>query len=309
MGELLDQILNEIEVGKESEVSAEAAMIRVGVNKLPAVMKDNTDRNRTSPFAFTGNKFEFRAVGASASTAFPVTVLNTAVADGFASLIDSIQKKINSTGQSAQIAVLEAIREALTESKPIRFEGNNYSLQWVSEAQSRQLPHLKTTPEALAQLNLPASKKLFSKLGIFSEAETTSRYHVRLERYIKNLWIEVDTLKAILDTQVLPSAYAYHSALAQGAAASKAIGMAAPQTETLGQLSRLIDALQLKRTAFDEVLNTVENAGDEEQKAHVLAHQVSPAMDELRRICDELEVCVGDSYWPLPKYREMLFMI
>ena len=308
MGDLLNQILNEIEKGRESGLSAEAVMIQLGISKLPTVMKDNTDRNRTSPFAFTGNKFEFRAVGSSASTAFPVTALNAAVADGFAELIDAIKKR-GKTTQTIQAAVLEAIQEALIASKTIRFEGNGYSADWVAEAEQRNLPHFKKTPEALAQLVSPLTQELFSKLEIFSKAEIQSRFHVRLERYIKNLWIEVDTLKSMVDTQILPSVFAYQGQLAQGAAASRELGSKAPQAKTLEHLGGLVDALQNKRAQLDEVLLMTEQASSEEQKAQILAERVAPSMMEVRKVCDDLEAVVGDSYWPLPKYREMLFLL
>ncbi len=308
MGDLLNQILNEIETGKESGVNAETAMIQLGINKLPSVMKDNTDRNRTSPFAFTGNKFEFRAVGASASTAFPITILNAVVADGFSELTQAIKNKAK-TNQSAESSILEVIREAVLESRSIRFEGNNYSAEWVKEAEKRKLPHLKKTPEALAQLTTSESKALFSRLGIFTEAELQSRFHVRLERYIKNLWIEVDTLKSIVDSQILPSVYAYHGQLAQGAVASRELGAKAPQTDTLDRLSRLTENLQTARIQLDGTMGLVERAESEEKKAQIFADQVAPAMLEIRKICDELESVVGDTYWPLPKYREMLFLL
>ncbi len=308
MGEMLNQILNEVEKGKEAGLSTEAVMIQLGVSKLPTVMKDNTDRNRTSPFAFTGNKFEFRAVGSSASTAFPVTVLNAVVADGFSDMIEGIKKK-GKTSQTIDAAVLEVIREALIESKSIRFEGNNYADEWVHEAEKRLLPHLRKTPEALAQMATAESKALFSRLEIFSEAEVQSRFHVRLERYIKNLWIEADTLKAMVDTQILPSVYSYHGHLAQGAAASRELGTKAPQTETLVRLSLLTETLQGKRTQLDDALRAAEKASTDEQRAQVLAEQVAPSMMEVRQVCDELESIVGDSYWPLPKYREMLFLL
>jgi glutamine synthetase len=308
MGDLLNQILNDIEKGKESGLSAETVMIQLGVNKLPTVMKDNTDRNRTSPFAFTGNKFEFRAVGASASTAFPITILNTVVADGFAQLTEAIKRK-GKTSQTVEAAVLEVIREALLESKPIRFEGNNYAAEWVTEAEKRHLPHLRKTPEALAELIKIDAKRLFARLGIFTEAELQSRFHVRLERYIKNLWIEVDTLKAIVDTQILPSVFIYQGLLAQGAVANRELGSKAPQTGALNQLSQLTENLMKSRTQLDETVQLAEKADSDEKRAQLLAEVVSPSMTEVRKVCDELESIVGDTFWPLPKYREMLFLL
>jgi glutamine synthetase len=306
LGDLLNRILNELEKGTGSNVNAEAAVLELGVSKLPEVMKDNTDRNRTSPFAFTGNKFEFRAVGSSASTAFPITLLNAAVADGFSELIVALDKKDQS--KSRESRVLEVIREAIKETRAIRFEGNNYSAEWVVEAEKRGLPNLRKTPEALAEMVTPKSKELLTKLKIFSEAELVSRFHVRIERYLKNVMIEVDTLRSMVDTQVLPAAFGYHSSLAQAVSFSKSAGVSAPQSEMLNRLSTLIMALQTKRLALDTILHKMETSGSEEEKARGFARNGSAAMDEVRELCDQLESVIADDYWPLPKYREMLFL-
>jgi glutamine synthetase len=307
LGDLLNRILGEIEKGAGGEKNAAAAVIQLGVSKLPEVMRDNTDRNRTSPFAFTGNKFEFRAVGSSASTAFPVTLLNAAVADGFAELTKQLQAKIKSA-RSTEEAILDVVREAIKETHAIRFEGNNYSDDWVKEAAKRGLLNLRKTPEALAQLVEKKSKELLSGLGIFTEAELASRHHVRVERYVKNLLIEVDTLRMMVDTQVLPACFAYHTLLASGIGAAKAAGVSSPQTEVVNRLGALIEALQTKRQAFEKVTHQVERLGTEEEKAKLLATEVSHTMADIRATCDELEAVVADDYWPLPKYREMLFL-
>jgi glutamine synthetase len=307
MGDLLTRILNQIEEGVASGKGAEAAVIQLGVSQLPEVMRDNTDRNRTSPFAFTGNKFEFRAVGSSASTAFPVTLLNAAVADGFADLAKALKVK-GGKGKVNEATVMEVIRETIKETKAIRFEGNGYSEEWVTEAEKRGLPNLRKTPEALAQLATEQSKKLMSTLGIFSEAELVSRMHVRVERYIKNLLIEIDTLRTMVDTQILPAAFAYHSVLTAGVASAKAAGLTAPQSVVAERLTKLIAALQSKREKLERAFHRVETLGSEEEKAQLLATEVSTLMSDIRSDCDEIESVVADDYWPLPKYREMLFL-
>lgn len=307
LGDLLSRILNELEKGTGSDQNPEAAVIKLGVNKIPEVMRDNTDRNRTSPFAFTGNKFEFRAVGSSASTAFPITLLNTAVADGLSQINERLKKKMQ-TATSLDAAILEVVREAIVETKAIRFEGNNYSEEWLNEAESRGLLNLRKTPEALAEIVSAKSKLLFSTFGIFTEAELTSRYHVRTERYIKNLLIEVDTLKSMVDTQILPACYAYHGALVAGMSAAKNVGVASPQAEAAVSLNNLIVVLQTKRKAMDAVLLKFDGLHHEEDKAKLLSREVSTVMAEIRTACDELEALVADDYWPLPKYREMLFL-
>jgi glutamine synthetase len=304
---MLNRILNELESGKGSDQSVEAQVLRLGVSQLPEVMKDNTDRNRTSPLAFTGNKFEFRAVGSSASTAFPVTVLNAAVADGFAFLTEELKKR-KSSSKTFETVILEVVRETVQQTRSIRFEGNNYSEEWVVEAQKRGLPNLRKTPEALAEIITPQSRQTLTKLGLFSEAEVVSRYHVRLERYIKNLMIEVDTLKSMVDTQILPAAYTYHGHLAQGVAAAKAAGIPSPQVEMALKISNIITSLQSKRAELEKTVHQVEALKTEDEKARGFSHEVSDLMLEIRTFSDELESVIADDYWPLPKYREMLFL-
>ncbi|MCM2321629.1 MAG: glutamine synthetase III [Oligoflexia bacterium] len=307
LGDLLNRILDEIEKGAGVNHGAEAAVLELGVSRLPEVMRDNTDRNRTSPFAFTGNKFEFRAVGSSASTAFPTTILNAVVTDGLTQVIEALKSK-GKIAKSPEDAILEVIREAIHETRAIRFEGNNYSEEWVREAERRGLPNLRKTPEALAELVKKESISLLTRTGVFTEAEVLSRFHVRTERYVKNLLIEVDTLRSIVDTLILPACFAYHGTLAGAVAAAKAAGVAAPQLDPLNALSRLIGALQTKRGLLDSLMSRVEAAGSEEEKARVLSREVAAAMEQIRAHCDELEAVVADDYWPMPKYREMLFL-
>jgi glutamine synthetase len=306
LGDLLTRILNELETGTGTQ-SAEAAVLKLGVSRLPEVMKDNTDRNRTSPFAFTGNKFEFRAVGSSASTAFPITLVNAAVADGLSEITESLKSKLKSA-KGMDDAILAVIRDAIKETKAIRFEGNNYSEDWVKEAAKRGLPNLRKTPEALHELVTEKSKQALTSLGIFTEAELNSRFHVRIERFVKNLMIEADTLKSIVDTMILPACYAYHGVLAGAVAAAKAAGVTAPQSETLQKLGTLIGTLSSKRSAFESAVHKAESAGSEEAKAKAFSTDVSTSMAEVRAVCDELESMVADDYWPMPKYREMLFL-
>jgi len=307
LGEMLGKILNDIESGAIKDPSPEGVALKLGLNKLPQVMRDNTDRNRTSPFAFTGNKFEFRAVGSSASTAFPVTLLNAAVADAMDELSQSISSK-KATGVTLDKAILETIREAIHATRAIRFDGNNYADEWVKEAQARGLPNLRKTPEALAQLLEPSSREVLTRLGIFSEAELTSRFHVRTERYVKNVLIEVDTLRSMVETQILPACYAYHAHLATGIQAAKGAALLAPQTDIITRLHDLVTQLQLRRADLTTKMTQLDAIPSEEKKARVLADDILPRMDDIRSTCDELESLVADGYWPLPKYREMLFL-
>ncbi len=306
LGDLLTRILNSIESEDGADQSSEAAVLRLGVSKLPEVMRDNTDRNRTSPLAFTGNKFEFRAVGSSASPAFPMTLLNAAVADGFSELAETLKQK--SGGSKATNAlVLATIREAIRETKAIRFEGNNYSDDWVKEAETRGLLNLRKTPEALTQLTTDVSRSALSKLQVFSEAELVSRFHVRTERYVKNMLIEIDTLRSMVDTQILPACYAYHGHLAAAVSACNAAGFNAPQAAIANHIGELISRLQERRAALEKAMET-ETFATEDQKATYLSREVAGLMDDIREACDRLEAVIADDYWPLPKYREMLFL-
>ena len=204
--------------------------------------------------------------------------------------------------------MLEVLKKAIQETHPIRFEGNNYSEDWLKEAERRGIPNLRNTPEALAELTKPESKAMLSKMGIFTEAELASRYHVRTERYVKNLLIEIDTLCSMVETQILPAAYAYHGVLASAVLNCKSLGTTAPQADVLSRLGALISSLQMKRVALEAVFHKVEALSSEEEKAVLLAHEVTSAMSDVRQVCDELEAIVADDYWPLPKYREMLFL-
>ena len=309
LGDLLTRICNEIESGKVASNNAEKAMMELGVNKIPTVMRDNTDRNRTSPFAFTGNKFEFRAVGSSANTAFPCTILNTAVADGFKSVIAELKKKgVKGDLQKESSVIFDIIRDAIKETKTIRFEGNGYSEEWVKEAEKRGLPNLRKSPEAMKEMISEKSIATLSEFGVLSREEAQSRFNVRLERYIKNLQIEVDCLKAVVETQVLPAAYSYHTALTTGASAAKSLGVEAPQVSILKNLSTVVVKAQENLEKLKKISKSTEEIHDEFKKAETYAKDVSTSMLELRNNCDELESLISDEYWPLPKYREILFI-
>ena len=307
LGDLLNEILDKIESGRDSEAVSEDDVLKLGVGKLPEVMKDNTDRNRTSPFAFTGNKFEFRAVGSTASTARPMTMLNAAVADGLENLSTRLEEKLKDGG-NLEAAGLSVLKEIVTETKSIRFEGNNYAGDWVKEAKKRGLPNHHKTPESLDQLLSESSKKLLTRFKIFTDIELESRYNVLVERYNKALFIEAQALGTIVDTQILPAAYTYHGELTQSIAAAKAAGLTAPQVEVHQRVTELLSSLQTRRVTLEAAVNEACGKKTQREIAQVLAHKVTGAMDSARETCDELELVVADHHWPLPKYREMLFI-
>jgi glutamine synthetase len=309
MGDMLTKVIEEIAAGKSS-ANAEEQMIKLGVAKLPEVQRDNTDRNRTSPLAFTGAKFEFRAVGASQSTALPVMLLNATVAEALGELSARLREELAKTSE-LPTAVLAVVREAFRETATVRFEGNNYSAEWVEEAERRGLPHLRNTPEALKELVSDSSRQLFSTLGILSTEELESRYHVRIERFVKDLLIEINTLKEMVDTIVLPATLQYHGALSAGAAQARSAGITAiPQVDAANEVGEVVALLRERRARLGKVIECVESLHhDPEEQARLLAAEGMAAMAEVRRSCDALELTVGDGYWPLPKYREMLFPV
>ena len=309
MGQSLTAMIESIAAGKTSANAAQA-MLKLGVAKLPEVEKDNTDRNRTSPFAFTGNKFEFRAVGSSASIAFPIVLLNAAVAEALGEMIEQI-KATTKKNKPVEDAVLAVVREAFKETAAIRFEGNNYSEEWVKEAEKRGLLNLRRTPEALEQLTTRQAKTLLTKLGIFTKEELESRYHVRMERYVKDMLIEMHTLKEIVDTVVLPAAFDYSATLAASAANAVTAGIkVVPQVDAANELGTLIESLRARRSALVAAIEKAEGLHDDLAKqAKFLTSTGADTMLAAREVSDQIELSVADDCWPLPKYREILFPV
>jgi glutamine synthetase len=309
MGSMLTQVIESIAAGKAS-TNAVQAMIKLGIARLPEIEKDNTDRNRTSPFAFTGNKFEFRAVGSSASIAFPIVLLNAAVAEALDEITAQIRSRLKK-GKSVDDVVLGVVGEVFKETAPVRFEGNNYSEEWVKEAAKRGLLNLRRTPESLEQLVTRQSRGLLTKLGIFNKAELESRYHVRLERYVKDMLIEMHMLKEIVDTFVLPAAFAYAGSLATAASHAASAGIKKiPQVAAANEIGEMIESLRRHRGELEAVIQKAEGMHDDLPKqAKLLTSAGADAMAAVREQSDALELKVSDQLWPLPKYREMLFPV
>jgi glutamine synthetase len=310
MGEMLTRVIEDIAEARTSPKNAEQAMIKLGVAKLPEIQKDNTDRNRTSPFAFTGAKFEFRAVGGSQSIAFPVMLLNATVADAISEMTGQVRDAVKG-GAKPDDAVLAVVRRAFQETAAVRFEGNNYAAEWVTEAEKRGLPNLRHTPEALEQLVTPQSRAMFTSLGILTTEELESRFHVRMERYVKDLLIELHTLRQLADTMVLPAALAHHAALARAAAHAKEAGLkAVPEIPAAEQVGTLAVDLQARIAALGAIIDRVEGMHDEPKlQAELLTTEGAARMADVRASCDALELVLPDEQWPLPKYREMLFPV
>jgi len=313
MGTMLTRVIEEIIEGRSTK-SADQQMIKLGVAKLPEIEKDNTDRNRTSPFAFTGQKFEFRAVGSSQSIAFPIVLLNAAVAEALANITEELRNELKDgkrDGKTVGDAALKVARRAFKDSSAVRFEGNNYSKDWVVEAEKRGLLNLRRTPEALEQLATKQSKKLLTSLGIFTLEELDSRYHVRLERYTKDMLIEMHTLREMVDTLVVPTGLQYTGSLAASAAQAKSAGITVvPQARVANKVGSVIEEILKAQDNLVSVLTKAESLHDDPNaQAKLLTSKGADAMAEVREKCDALELMTSDSDWPLPKYREMLFPV
>ena len=308
LGEQLTQILSNIEKGTVNKATKEE-IIDLGIASLPQVSKDNTDRNRTSPFAFTGNKFEFRAVGSSQNIASPAMVINTIVAESLDELAEKIKAKET---KNINQAVFEVLKNEIKYIKPILFNGDNYTKEWEAEAKRRGLPNEKTTPSALKALITDKALKLFEKYEVLSNVELKSRYLIHMERYIKDLEIEVNCLNNMCMTQVIPAAVAYQKKLAKALVDTKdVLGSAAVVSPQVEILKKILDLINNIYTINKDIQAKVEAAGalhDEPRKAEMLGAKVKPKMDELREYVDALENLVDDETWPLPKFWEMLFI-
>ncbi|MEI7972888.1 MAG: glutamine synthetase type III, partial [Bdellovibrio sp.] len=304
LGSLLEEILEDIESGKALKAT-EQQIIDLGINKIPAVSKDSTDRNRTSPFAFTGNKFEFRAVGSSQNCAVPMSVLNAAVAASFRESGARLKQLLEGKTQRDP-AIMELIRQLVVETKDIRFSGNGYSQEWRKEAKKRKLPILNNTPEALSVFTQEKSIQFLLETKIFSQEEIESRHHVAVERYLKTLEIELLTLQDMLSTLILPALYQHLGQLDQATrACSKASlkkRLKREQAQFESQLEKILQFLQ----QFNSHLEKFKKAPDEKSQMLQLLKYLLPTAQDLRSAVDEAELVAADDLWPLPKYREML---
>ncbi|MEN9449187.1 MAG: hypothetical protein RJA25_2477 [Bacteroidota bacterium] len=307
--EVLDMIETRVDEDKFGE--QENITLRLDIhNRIPDIMLDNSDRNRTSPFAFTGNKFEFRAVGSSANCALPMTILNTIVAEQLKIFKTEVDEYIKA-GDYKDVAILKVLRKTIKDSKRIIFEGDNYSEDWVKEAKKRGLSNNKSAPEALKAFNSDKSKKLFADLGIYTHRESEARYEIALENYSKAIQIESRVLGEIIMNQIIPACVTYQSKLISNLKGLKDLGIDikvyAAQTEILEQITKGIDSLiKLNKEMFDLRVKANE-IHNESKKATLYSEKVKPLMEQIREIADGLEVIVDDELWPLPKYREMLF--
>jgi len=306
LGSLLDNIFNSIERG-EANQATEAQIINLGVGHIPNISKDYTDRNRTSPFAFTGNKFEFRAVGASANVSVPVSILNAAVAESFRDATKRLKELITKK-KNRDEAVMDLIKELTLAHKAIRFEGNNYSEEWKKEATKRSLPILNTTAEALEVLNQDKATEFLVSTKVLTRPEIQSRYHIAVERYNKTLEIELRALCELARGFIIP---ALENQVRNSGDTLKIIqtpGTKTLQGKRLTQMEELLGSLLKELEELTLNLEQLTEKGSEADIMKLIATQLSPQAVRLRRACDEAETLISDAIWPLPKYREMLFL-
>jgi glutamine synthetase len=314
VGQYLAKVLDDIEtrVGNKFDEQDEAILKLDLHRSIPELLLDNTDRNRTSPFAFTGNKFEFRAVGSSANCAISMTVLNTIVADTlkqFKADVDGLVEK----GDKKEIAIMQVIQKYIVESKAVLFEGDGYSDQWHQEAERRGLPNLKTTPVALDAMVTKKAKDLFERNHVYTHVELEARHEIELEKYIKKVQIEARIMGDLAINHILPAAISYQNKLSTNINGLKAAGLGADtyasQTDLLQQVSKHVQVIYTQVNAMVEARKIANNIEDTRKKAIAYEADVKSAFfDEIRYHVDKLEHLVDDDKWTLPKYREMLFL-
>ena len=315
IGEQLTEVLNELEnvtTGKLSPEEKTDLKLNV-VGKIPEILLDNTDRNRTSPFAFTGNKFEFRAVGSKANCANPMTVLNTIVAKQLMDFKVEVDLLIDKKGMKKDDAVFNVLREYIKKSKNILFEGNGYSEAWEKEAKKRGLSNNKTTPEALKAKISKKAIALFEELGVMNKIESEARYEIEMEDYVLRIQIEGRVLGDIARNHVVPTAVKYQNVLIENVKGLKEIygqtfkTIAKEQLNLIEEISSHIEAINSNVTKMTNERKKANTLEDIEKRADVYCNKVKPLFDDIRYHCDKLELLVDDELWPLTKYRELLF--
>ncbi len=315
IGEQLTKVLHELEGVTKGKLSPqEKTELKLNVvGKIPDVLLDNTDRNRTSPFAFTGNKFEFRAVGSTANCSNPMTVLNTIVAKQLKDFKVEVDKLIDDKGLKKDEAVFNVLREYIKSCRPILFEGNGYGEAWEKEAKKRGLSNNKTTPEALKARVSKSTIALFEEMNVMSKIEAEARYEVEMEAYIMHIQIEGRVLGDIARNHIVPTAVKYQNVLVENVKGLKEIfdkdfrKIAKEQIGLIESISTHIEGINANVTKMIDARKKANAIEDLEKKATAYCNSVKPLFDDIRNHCDKLELMVDDELWPLTKYRELLF--
>ena len=316
IGSHLTKVLDDLEewIKKGKKMSPDdKTELKLNIIKIPEILLDNTDRNRTSPFAFTGNKFEFRAVGSTANSSSPMMVLNTIVADQLVKFHSSVQKLVAKDVKKDE-AIFQILKQYIIESKNIRFEGNGYGEEWIMEAKKRGLSNHLTTPDALDVVLSKEVRDLFERNQILNERELEARYEIDLEGYTKKIQIESRVMSDLAINHIIPIAIEYQNLLIQNVTGLKGLfsakeftALSGEQMSTIKNVSERIQRIRLLTEEMRKARKEANQTLDVRKKAGEYCAKVLPYFENLRREVDKLELVISDEYWPLPKYRELLF--
>ena len=309
LGSQLSSTLDEIvrQVGNEKMTPEEKTTLKLGIGRIPEILLDTTDRNRTSPFAFTGNKFEFRMPGSAENLSDANTILNTAVAKELKGYADELESAEDFTS-----AVIALVKRTIRDHRRVIFNGNGYTAEWEEEAAKRGLPNKKNTPAALPALIEPKNIALMEEFGVLTKVEMESRYEVEMEHYSKIINIEALTMLEMARKQLLPAVNSYMSELANTAASKLAVSeniSVRSETKTLTKLSADADAMSDAVDTLQDAVDASKALPTEAEKAVAFHDNVLPAMDALRAAADDAETICGEDYWPLPSYSKMLYYV
>jgi glutamine synthetase len=306
---VLDEVVSTVKSGKLSALKSDELKLNIH-NRIPDVLLDNTDRNRTSPFAFTGNKFEFRAVGSSANCSLPMMILNTIMAHQLVQFKQEVDKLVKGK-EDKEAAVLRVLKDYIESSKDILFEGDNYSAAWAKEAAKRKLSNVKTTPHALDFLLTKKAKNVLVGSGMFTERELLARYEIFHENYVKKVQIEGRLIGELAIDYVIPAAIDYQNKLIQNVMGLKSIGSKPTayktQTTIIESISGHVNAIYVNTEKMIEARKKANLIKHEPDKSKAYCDSVIPQFEIIRSHCDKLEQLVDDQTWRLPKYRELLF--
>ncbi|MEL7087749.1 MAG: glutamine synthetase type III, partial [Planctomycetota bacterium] len=305
LGDELTQVIEAIVGG--GSVKSKKGTLNVGVDVLPPIPKHSGDRNRTSPMAFTGNRFEFRAVGSNSSIAGPLVAMNTIMTEALDEAATLLEKADTSTEKKLGAAVEKYIKQVWKECHNVVFNGDGYSEDWHQEAEKRGLPNLRTTADALPQIKAKDTVALFKKYKILSKRELDSRYEVYAEQYIASVNVESNLVVEIAKTQIFPAAIRYQGELATSLANLKAIGIDTDH-DTINQITGLISSLQTSVSELETLKDKEESVNSIEKHCLFIKDEILPKMLEVRGYVDALEEVVADDLWPLPTYQEILFI-
>ena len=304
MGDELTAVLDAIENDKPYS-AAEKSVMKLGVHVLPKFTRDTTDRNRTSPFAFTGNKFEFRMPGSSDSIACANIMLNAAVSESLKFYADKLEG-----AKDFEAELHDLIKDTIKEHKRIIFNGNGYDDEWLKEAEKRGLLNLRTTPDALPELVKEKNVKMLTAHKVYSATELDSRYEALLENYCKAVLIEARTMVDMANTDILPSVSAFSKKLGEAYAAKKAVSAELEckyEKSLISELSALLDDAACDVKELSDTIEALAGVKDYAKKAEIIKDSIIPEMAKLRKVCDKAETLTSEKYWPFPTYGKLLF--